>query len=106
MPRRRVVAPPLLGGLLGDAEAGTDVGPGVSRLPQAGDGSAHGVIGLAGDGREVGDGVDVTPGNAARVGAKDAVDEGGVLIAPLTEHHLAFQQVTASFRCPVASLAA
>src|SRR5271166_4948983 len=75
-----MAAPALLGGLAGDAEPGTDVGPGVAEPAQPGDGLADSGVDLPGQVGHGGEGVDVTGGDAAGVGAQDAAGEAGVLV--------------------------
>jgi hypothetical protein len=72
----------LLSGLAGDAEAGTDLGPGVTAGAQALDGLGDGGVDLvAGVGHEA-KCFHVAVTDAASVGVQDAADECGVLDLP------------------------
>ena len=63
-------SPALLCCLASDAEAGSDVGPGVTGLAESGRGFRDGVVKLCGDAGHLADGVDVPSCNAAAVGGK------------------------------------
>ena len=78
---RLAVAPTLLCCLAADAEAACDLSPGEPGSVQTDHGLADGLVQLGSEPGHVGQGVNITGCDSPGVGADDAPDEGGVLVA-------------------------